>query len=236
MYHRVNDALAASGLNVHVRKFEEQMRYLKHNADVVAFKSLLYGPAVPWRHDGPAVVVTFDDGYRDNYLNAFPLLRLLGLPATVFLITSFIGTTIKRPRYRHLPEPDMLSWEEVEAMSWGGIDFGPHSVSHQHLPLMQRNDQLYEIQNSIDDLERFRRVNVCPGVFCYPYGEYDETTIDLLRQLGIKMALTVNPGINKQFSFNLELRRIGVSGQDTMADFERKLRGEKILGVIWSEA
>ncbi len=89
-YHRVNDEGDAFFPGVPVRAFAEQMDYLAHRCNVLPL-----GEAVArlLDRDVPenAVVVTFDDGYRDNYLNAFPILRRLSLPATVFLATDAIG-------------------------------------------------------------------------------------------------------------------------------------------------
>ncbi|MFH0896367.1 MAG: polysaccharide deacetylase family protein, partial [Bacteroidota bacterium] len=264
MYHRVNDALPANDLNVPVAKFREQMEYLKEHCEVVGIEALLQSPQTTVnspqkiQNRGPSsvdrgrmrlkVAITFDDGYRDNYLNAYPILKELGLPATIFLVTDMIGTDQKRPRYKDMPLPEMLSWDEVREMSQNGITFGAHTVTHPHLSQLSYEEQKKEIQESIG-----RLVSQCPtniissSIFCYPYGDYNEDTLKILKELGVKIAFTVKPGINSlghraegiglmakgewrmakgdERQNLLELKRTEISGLDSMFDFKKKLAG-----------
>ena len=262
MYHRVNDNLPLSDLNVPVAKFREQMEYLKKNCEVVSIDNLLFGAPVLQCPSTPEetikrgnrgtsvqgnlkqnlkVIITFDDGYRDNYTNAYPILKELGLPATIFLITGMIGTDQKRPRYKDMPTPDMLNWEEVLEMAPNNITFGTHTVSHPNLAQLSYVEQKKEIEEGIvalgsnvpmfqsskleDSSVGRETLDVRREVFCYPYGYYNQDTLKVLKDLGVKIAFTVDPGINNEKINLLELRRTEISGVDSIFDFKKKVAG-----------
>lgn len=226
MYHRINDDLPPSHLIVSVKKFKEQMAYLKQCCDVIGIDRLpgFYkdkkGMAQSRR---PQVVITIDDGYRDNYLNAFPVLKEFNLPATIFVSTGFIGTNKKMRRYDDLPAPDMLSWQEIQEMrNSGNITFGPHTVNHPHLLQLNRAQQKEEIEKSMNGL--FAKVPdpLCKKIFSYTYGEYDSELLNVLKELGIDLAVTVGGGINNYDSDPRELKRLGVDGRDNLVGFMSK--------------
>lgn len=255
MYHRVNDALPANDLVVPVEVFRSQMRYLKEHCEVVGIEKLLDdrrgkmedGRKEKNKKQRQKVVITFDDGYRDNYTNVFPILKGLGLPATIFLITGMIGTDQKRPRYQDMPTPDMMSWEEVREMADKGISFGPHTVTHPHLSQLNYEKQRDEIIKSIAVISPKiapetsfgtpfgSSLEVTSFIFCYPYGDYNADTLRILKELGVRIAFTVKPGINNDETIKresederegfLQLKRTEISGVDTLFDFKKKLTG-----------
>jgi peptidoglycan/xylan/chitin deacetylase (PgdA/CDA1 family) len=233
MYHRVNDRLPASDLVVPVEKFREQMEYLKRNCEVVSMEQFLLSHKVT-RSQGHTkkqkVVITFDDGYMDNYTNAYPVLKELGLPATIFLITGMIGTDKKRPRYQHLSSPDMLCWTKVMEMAKNGIAFGAHTMDHPHLSELNHEAQIEEIEKSISVLsgmfeEASTKRHVSNHIFCYPYGDYNADTLEIMREMNIKAAFSIKPGINNGLVNPFELRRTEISGVDSIFDFKKKLAG-----------
>lgn len=255
IYHRVNDVLEPNDLVIPTAKFREQMEFLKKHCDVIGVEELIqatgYRPQAEEKEQKkslrleawglkrrPLVAITFDDGYRDNYLNAYPILKELGLPATIFLTTGMIGTDQKRPRYKDMPAPDMLGWEEVHEMTQNGITFGGHTVSHPNLSQLSYEKQKKEIEESIEVLKIEDRkwkiekqgnpssiVDLPSSIFCYPYGEYNEDTLKILKELGVKIAFTVKPGINTNKTNPLELRRTEINGLDSLFDFKKKLAG-----------
>lgn len=227
MYHRINDALPPSDLVVATAKFRQQMEYLAAHCEVVGLESLLTDERRKKKEEGrKKVVITFDDGYRDNYLNGYPVLKELGLPATIFLTTGMIGTDKKRSRYQDMPSPDMLSWAEAKEMMHSGMTFGPHTASHPHLSALSCKEQKKEIEESIVMLNtNLSREEISTSMFCYPYGDYNAQTLNILKGLGIKLAVTIKPGINNEQTNLLQLKRTEISGIDSMFDFKKKLCG-----------
>jgi len=237
LYHRISDDLEPGDLIVPVEKFREQMEFLKRNCQVISLEQFLLGHHVTKSPvtSKTRVIITFDDGYRDNYLNAYPILKKLGLPAIIFLITSMIGTDKKRERYKHLPSPDMLSWQEVDEMAENGILFASHTHRHPHLLELSSQQQRDEIEESIATLGHKvtmtvrkppRRGQSHKFAFAYPYGEYNQDTLKILKELEIEYAFTVEPKINTSQTNPLELGRIGIHGLDTIEDFRKKCEGK----------
>ena len=225
VYHRINNNLPPDPLIVSVEKFQEQMHYLKTHYDILSMEEVraVYCKKDTWEEkDKPQVVITMDDGYRDNFQNAFPVLKAVHLPATIFLTTGFTGTEKAMRRYAHMPSPDMLSWDEVKKMSENGITFGPHTVTHPHLPTLTFVEQKREITKSLDALQKHLSKGICRGVFSYTYGEYNEDTLKILKEIGIKIALTINPGINHKNENPLELKRIAIGGHDNLVEVIKK--------------
>jgi peptidoglycan/xylan/chitin deacetylase (PgdA/CDA1 family) len=219
MYHRINDDLPPGDWVVPVAEFRKQMEFLSRHGEVAGIREALRG-----RTRENKVVLTFDDGYRDNYQNAFPILKNLELPATIFLTTGFIGTVRKTERYKNVPwERDYLNWREVREMAKGGITFGAHTISHPHLSQLDRKGQKKEIEGSLKALSVHIRHRGRIPFFCYPYGDYNETTLKILKELGVKSALTVELGVYRQGDNPLEIKRLGVSG--VAAQGQIKMRG-----------
>lgn len=227
MYHRVNETLPAHNLVTRAKAFAHQMRFLYRHPDVfqvISLREFETGhPAIFEQEPKTKVIITFDDGYRDNYLNAFPILKRFGFPATVFLTTGLISTEQKFNRYAHIPGRDMLSWDEIAEMYANRISFGAHTVSHPHLPKFSYQTQREEITESCARVNKNLPQGERLDTFCYPYGEYNADTLNIMQELGFRYALSVIPGVNKPETPLLELRRIEVSGFDDIKSFEYKV-------------
>ena len=149
------------------------------------------------------VHLTFDDGYKDNYSEAFPILKKYGFKATVFLITSQVGLL------------GHLNWEEILEMQDSGIiDFESHTHSHPRYFLMKPSKQ-----ELIDDIMLSK--NIIKGnlkkeskYFCYPYGEYDELYVDVLKSAGFLGGLTLDIGSNDINQNPYLLKRIDARGPE----------------------
>jgi peptidoglycan/xylan/chitin deacetylase (PgdA/CDA1 family) len=126
-----------------------------------------------------SLVITFDDGFRSVYTEAYPVLRENGFSATVFLTT---GTRSIRPGERlppHAGRP-MLSWEEIREMEASGVDFGAHTLTHPELPSLSPREMEREILDSkrvIED-ELSRPVTS----FAYPFGLADRRSREIVRE------------------------------------------------------
>src|SRR3989338_10242081 len=140
MYHSVSDSGAFFA--VAPKKFEQQMRYIRDSGFHSVFAS-----EIPERmHAGKlanTVCVTFDDGYEDVYTNAFPVLKSLGIKATVFLITNEIGGSYTNSEGRTF---QLLRREQIEEMHASGlVEFMPHGHTHRKLHGLAPHEQEKEI-------------------------------------------------------------------------------------------
>jgi peptidoglycan/xylan/chitin deacetylase (PgdA/CDA1 family) len=179
-YHMV-DNLNIS-LSLAPTQFDEQMQYLHENGyQSITPEQLIdylkYGRGLP---DKP-VLITFDDGYLDNYTKAYPILKKYGFTATIFLFTSLVG---KDPRF--------MTWEEVREMQQDGFSFGSHTVNHLAITTLAPQQVMNELVESSREMER--ALGVRPKYFAYPTGAYTRQTAELVRQAGYEAAFTIRYG------------------------------------------
>ncbi|MBI5653671.1 MAG: polysaccharide deacetylase family protein [Chloroflexi bacterium] len=195
-------------LSVTPANFEAQMEYLAVEgftpitvSDLAAH--LLYGAPLPPK----PIALTFDDGYMDNYQYAFPVLKKYKFTATFNVITDFIDG--KRPGY--------MTWNNLEELAMEGMEIGSHTISHPDLNRKSRAFQLNEIAGSKTIIES--RIGTPVQTFTYPAGNYDATTLDVLRQAGFVAALSEIQGTRQSTDNLLELRRIRIRGSYAVAEF-----------------
>jgi peptidoglycan/xylan/chitin deacetylase (PgdA/CDA1 family) len=161
------------------------------------------------------VVLTFDDGYRDNYENAFPILRDRGLTATFFVVTDFIDE--QRPEY--------LTWDMVREMYAGGMSIESHGRNHVSF---QNKDRDYLIWQALGSLETIQyELGVRPRFISYPAGDYDQLTIDIFRSADYWAGFTTVQGATHRSDDLFQLRRVRVRGTTTPEELVR------ILGLDW---
>jgi len=203
MYHSVNPrAKKENRLAVNSAQFERQMRFLKNfGYNVVPLAELISfveeGRTIPAR----SVSITFDDGYRDVYTYAFPILKKYNLPATVFVIINEIGR----------PAQDRLSWDEINEMQDSGlISFGSHCLGPEPLVNIKSKEELRrQIFASKKALEEQLGREVY--IFSYPEGRFDANIKNLVRDAGYKIAVACSPGKKFSNSDILALKRLRIS-------------------------
>jgi peptidoglycan/xylan/chitin deacetylase (PgdA/CDA1 family) len=227
MYHSVRDDMPPSSLVVPIKIFRQQMDYLKNYCDVIKVKDMCEyysnGRPLPMGRR-PQVVITLDDECKDNYLNAFPILKEFNLPAAIFLISDFIGTNKTMNRHSQFGRASMLSWEDVQTMQKSGLmTFLAHTQTHPNLTQISYADQKAEIANSIKTVSERLSQEAAKSIFCYTYGKYNHDTLRILKELGIKIAFTVEHGINTGEENPLELKRICADGSRPLFEFMRLL-------------
>ncbi|MBQ9967621.1 MAG: polysaccharide deacetylase family protein [Oscillospiraceae bacterium] len=175
MYHGVsNDLWGMTELFVSPENMEAQIAWMVDNG---------YTPI--WFEDLPhvdeiekPVILTFDDGYMDNYTDLFPILKKYGVKATVFVVTGIVDYN-----------PRTLTSAQIKEMSDSGlVSIQSHTATHPYLRGMSREQQSWELVQSKLDLAAITGKE--PSVICYPSGSYDETTLELSREhycMGIDM-------------------------------------------------
>jgi peptidoglycan/xylan/chitin deacetylase (PgdA/CDA1 family) len=170
IYHRIG-ARAGLELDLPEATFRSQMRHLREHAEAVPLRDALEAMAGGRGPSRDVVAVTFDDGYLDVATRAWPVLRDLAIPATLFLATGFLDRDVPAPLSRApaagAEPPEPMAWDQVGEMAASGlVALGSHSRTHRdfdRLSPAEAEDELGRAGQRIRD-----RVGVAPEVFAYP--------------------------------------------------------------------
>lgn len=223
LYHRIAPAggEALSTYRVSPDAFESQLSYLRH----AGFHSIdLEG----WRgwveHNVPlpkgALVLTFDDGYRDFMEHAWPLLSHYGFSACVYLVGDAIGQDNHWDRIYGERVP-LLSWREIRRLQAEGVSFGSHGSSHRSLPTLSLREVIHELRKSKEILENGLGTPI--HSFAYPYGETNRRVQYLVGVSGYELGLSCRPGACTTRDSLLALPRIEVAGTEPLESFVARL-------------
>lgn len=217
MYHHVADPPANAkaverDLSVSPTRFEEQLRYLREAGyQPISTVELVYHLTLGTPLPTKPVIITFDDGYRDVYTNAFPLLQKYGFTATIYIITDFVDRGLT----------PYLTWPQIEEMWAAGMEFGAHSRDHPDLRRKSYDFLVWQILGPKQTLEAHLPAPV--RTFSYPSGAYDQHVIDVLRSAHYWCAVTAEQGATHSSDGLFTLSRIRVRRADTLETFRRKL-------------
>jgi peptidoglycan/xylan/chitin deacetylase (PgdA/CDA1 family) len=215
MYHKVND-VANNRMSMPVSLFDEQMAQLRElGYAVVGLDAVLayYVEGVPLPPG--AVLITFDDGYRDNLENAAPILHAHGYAAVQFVPIAFVGDRQPLPHEEHLAQSGVLNptvdWDELGELERLGVRIESHGISHKPLADLELDEAAREI--AISKLRLEERLRRPVRAFSYVKGSeahYKQVHLSLVRQAGYDVAFTAVSGANGPRSDPLELRRYNV--------------------------
>lgn len=210
MYHSIGDEKDNDAV-ISQERFAEQMDFLyKNHYNPLTLDTLAdyisQGKALPVK----PVVITFDDGYRDTYDVAMPILKQYGFSSIVFIPAGEVGTN--------------LSWEQLREMKASGMQIGSHSYHHRELAKLAPAEQAEEIAKSKEVLDRNLQQDT--RWFCYPYGSYDTATLKLLQDKGMTIAVTMNAGWAKTGDNPLALNRVWIGNSVDLKHFEERLTKE----------
>lgn len=216
LYHGVGPASEPAGPYVMpVSRFESHMRWIRrlgyHPISLDEFIQCQRERRFP---PARAVVITLDDGYEDNYVHAYPVLRRYGVPAAIFLVSGAIARANNWTTRGALAGRPMMNWAQVKEMHDHGILFGAHSRTHPRLTELASTEAAAEITGSGEDIAR--ELGEPATAFAYPYGFHDETVRGLARQAGYRAACTVDPGLNGLATPRWSLSRAEIWGKDSM--------------------
>ena len=169
-------------------------------------------------------VLTFDDGFRGVGEHAHPLLRRLGWPYTVFLVSGLIGgedvwTRSSNPDRRTFP---LLDADEILEMQREGVSFQSHTCNHASLATLEDRHLAAELVDSRVVLQRLLGRPV--DLLAYPFGHVDERVAAAAKGAGYRAAFSTQPGFNRRDVNPFRIRRIDVYGTDTPAMLLRKIR------------
>jgi peptidoglycan/xylan/chitin deacetylase (PgdA/CDA1 family) len=215
MYHKVND-LPGNRMSMPVSKFDEQMAQLGElgytvvDLDAVLDHYLERKPLPPG-----AVLITFDDGYRDNLECAAPVLRKYGYPAVQFVPLAYVGDGLPLPHEESLASRGVINrtvdWDELRELEANAIRIESHGISHRPLADLEIDEAAREIV--ISKLRLEERLGRPVRAFSYVKGSeahYKPVHLSLVRQAGYDVAFTSVSGANSPQSDPLELHRYNV--------------------------
>lgn len=208
-YHSVNKN-ADNEVTITPEMLEEELNYINDRGYTTITIKELYdylqnNQSIPEK----SIVITFDDGYMNNYTEAFPILKKLNMKATIFCV----GNSLDGSYY--------LSEDAIKEMSDYGIDIESHTINHLHLDTLSYDDQLEELKRSKEILENITGKEVLS--VAYPFGDYNDDTLKATKDAGYKLAFTTHLGLSDRNDNIFELDRIYISSYYDMDTFKNLL-------------
>jgi len=186
-YHQVTSEIVDDEDEMHYsvspEEFAEQLNYLKNKGyQSVSLHDVFEAREGRAQLPAKPIVLTFDDGYKDNYTVALPIMEQYGFSGTVFIIVNSVG------------ESEYLSWDEIRAMQQRHTEIGSHTLNHVSLrdtPLPEKRQEIAESKQLIEN-----QIGQRVEFFAYPYGSYDQESFSLLRSAGYRGACAGIAGYN----------------------------------------
>ena len=207
MYHSIADDKESS-LSVSPENFARQMEFLNRNGySVISLGELVKNIKAGKTSLFKTVVITFDDGYADNFSEAFPVLAKYNMPAIIFLVTGYVDN-----------KEGYLRWNQIRLMMLNNITFGGHTRNNVYLPSVESEEELWnEIAGPKEDIEKAtgREANY----FCYPTGGFNERVKEAVKKAGYKGACTTNRGFDRLNKDVFELNRVKITDSDMTKPF-----------------
>jgi peptidoglycan/xylan/chitin deacetylase (PgdA/CDA1 family) len=236
MYHHINPH-RRDMVTVTPDVFEGQMEYLhKSGYRTLKINELLDFINGKLTIKEKSVVVTFDDGWLDNYIYAFPVLKKYKINATIFLITDRTERASKNKTVIPASVPThneskllieknedyrvVLNWELIKEMADSSlVEFYSHTKSHARCNGLSENELLEELGESKKTIEE-KLNKPCPYL-CWPYGKHNETAVEIARTANYRAIFTTKHGVVKQNSNPFAIKRIVV--KDSVAWFKKRM-------------
>jgi len=203
LYHHIEPIAQAqqeghAWLTVDVATFDKQMAYLVSRSYSTISADTLAQALITHQKLPKSVVLTFDDGYRDFYTNAYPIIRKYNLTANLMIPTGLLENS------------SYLTWSQLKEITGSGLVFAyDHTWSHSSLPKDSKDKAQFEILTAKKQLES--NLGKPVNIFAYPYGSENGAAIDLLRSDGFIAAFSTIGGFTQCNSFIMSLHRNRIS-------------------------
>ena len=272
--HRVQDDDEGDLQGLRPSWFDEQLAYLSQHYEFLSLSRLIncYEERQPIPPN--SVIITFDDGFRDNFTNAYPLLQRYHVPATVFLVTGCVSsgelpwpqklgyifqhTNVEILRHKttggsslglrsnqerklakqlvknalgqlsrvsreqslnelsealevDVPRDRMLTWEQIETMRKGGVEFGAHTVSHPWMALLPQEEARWEMEESLREFQN--HLGISRPFFVFPSGSYTPELVEMAISVGFRCVFQSRHSIrinNLEETDQFSLSRVGL--------------------------
>lgn len=215
-YHKIDNTFIS--LAVPPDDFEYQMRYLSEHGYHTITPDELYASLTGQAElpENP-VMITFDDGYKDNYQNAYPILKKYGFKGTIFVVTSFIGR-----------DKQYITWDEAREMDADCITIQSHTVDHKSMTDLTDEQLRAELVNSKKKAEE--ELGHPVEYIAYPTGTYNLHIAQLVKEAGYKAAFTIKYGNVDKASNIYALERVPIfHTEHTNKDFLERIRYQPIF-------
>ncbi len=224
-YHSIAPA-GPRYLTISADLFERQLALLRRRGyrggDLMALGQLAAGRSV-----GRTAFITFDDGFRDNFETALPLLREYGFPAFVFVLPPLLdaGGPFEWPEMladseRYAATMRSVDWATLERMKEGGFEVGSHTLTHPHLPRLAGERLREELARSRAAIEE--RLGSC-DTLAYPFGEWSPDVAAAASDCGYRFAFTLPTTSGQRAATPLSIPRVNVDYRDDERRFAAKL-------------
>ena len=227
MYHRVINKSENEGIYgtyIYEDIFRKHLQYLKDkNYTVITFKDL---DKIGWRNrfekGKKYIILTFDDGYKDNYDLAFPILKEFDFKATIFLMgkSAYNEWDVKAGGERKF---SLMSVEMIKEMQDYGIEFGAHTFNHPKLNTLSNEEIEYQIVDVKKPLEE--KIGKEIITFAYPYGILNDYAKKMTKKAGYTFALATDSGSVCLSDDLYQIRRIAIFPNTNLFSFKRKVTG-----------
>ncbi len=176
-YHKVVDEHMS--LSVPLADFEQHMKWLQEYGYTSITPEDLYEFIVNGRElPEKPVLITFDDGYKDNYTNAYPIMKKYGFKGTIFVVTGFLGVY-----------DNYLTWEQAKELTDNGFSIESHTHNHKSMTEASDDDISRELAKSRDTIKE--KLGVEADFIAYPTGTYNLHIAELVKEAGYKGAFTI---------------------------------------------
>ena len=211
-YHKIDNTFIS--LAIRPDDFDTQMKYLSENGYHTISPDELYDSLAGTGElpDNP-VMITFDDGYEDNYANAYPILKKYGFKATIFVVTSFLDKNKK----------GYMSWDQAREMDANGISIQSHTVDHKSMTDLTDDQLRMELVDSKKKAEK--ELGHLVNYMAYPTGTYNLHIAQMVKEAGYKAAFTIKYGNVDKASNIYALERVPIfHTEQTNKDFMERIR------------
>lgn len=210
-YHKI--ANEHKSLSVTLDDFEQHMKWLQEYGYTCITPGQLYdfvanGAELPEK----PVLITFDDGYKDNYTNAFPIMKKYGMKGTIFVVTGFLGVY-----------DNYLTWEQAKELLDAGFNIESHTYSHKSMTEASDEDISKELVKSRQTIKE--KLGIDSDFMAYPTGTYNLHIAELVKEAGYKGAFTIKYDNVSRDSNVYALERVPVfHTSETNKDFLERLQ------------
>jgi peptidoglycan/xylan/chitin deacetylase (PgdA/CDA1 family) len=221
MYHAFGrNGETASRYVLPIRKFSVQMWLLKRlNYHVISLEEYLKFLSDSHLPPERSIIITIDDGYKDNYSLAYAVLKRFGFQATIFLVSHHLGKTNQWDKNSVLTGRVLVDQREAKEMQRDAISFGSHTCTHPFLTKLSEQKIQEEICQSKVDLEQ--SIGIPIRLFSYPYGDYDPKVAAAVQGAGFEAACTTDLGLNMLQTSVFILHRTEIFGTYSVWRFLR---------------